>query len=570
MPRAFSRSLIGLAAALFAVPVLAQEGADGGLSIPVTATAQPGEAGAEVVRESGLAVEPAAPPMAEPDAGVPAAPVPAPGEPAKVAALLAIPPASPSVMTERGLSAGVSAWLRGSGSYASPFPVDSDLNRVQPNPVEVRLRVTPELRYRGFGLVAEVDALTGAIPRSLPSESLVGRNRMPVLIFHPIELRQLYAEFRWKTGLFRVGQQTSDWGLGLLANGGARDNGPGDFNQTRFGNLTWRALVAGRPLFGLGGAWRALELALAGDLIVRDNFAEFSLGDRAFQGVLSARFKKDEEHWFGVYAVYRKQTNVNVSDGGKTTEVAVIDAAGSWSFLEREDRALKIGAEVVGLIGSTTQARSDTAPIAAVRQFGAAAKSSYRYRDVQVYFDFGFMSGDQNPYDDRIENFRADRDFKVGLVLFDQVAAYQSARGSIRAQDKNLVGVAPEGADLLPTAGSLTGTWYVYPRLRVGPTDWLDIYGGPLLAFGTAAPTDPFNTRITGGTPVNALGAAGGRFLGTELDLGVQLRAKPWRSLLLSATVEGGLFLPGDAFKLPDGTVMAPVGLGRLVLSVKI
>jgi hypothetical protein len=103
-----------------------------------------------------------------------------------------------------------------------------------------------------------------------------------------------------------------------------------------------------------------------------------------------------------------------------------------------------------------------------------------------------------------------------------------------------------------------------------GPPTGSTCTAGRCWPFGTAAPTDALNSGVSGANSVNALGAQGGRFLSTELDLGVQLRAEPWRSLLLSATVEGSLFLPGDAFKFPDGMVTAQVGLGRLVLSLNI
>lgn len=45
-----------------------------------------------------------------------------------------------------------------------------------------------------------------------------------------------------------------------------------------------------------------------------------------------------------------------------------------------------------------------------------------------LLLDGGFASGDQNPYDARLQNFRFDANYKVGLVLFDQVLGYQSAR----------------------------------------------------------------------------------------------------------------------------------------------
>ena len=64
------------------------------------------------------------------------------------------------------------------------------------------------------------------------------------------------------------------------------------------------------------------------------------------------------------------------------------------------------------------------------------------------------------------------------------------------------------------------------------------------------------------------MGASPGNYLGTEVDIGVQARFRPLPEILMTATGEGGLLLPGDAFKDPAGGVMAPVGFARVRLSV--
>jgi hypothetical protein len=464
------------------------------------------------------------------------------------------------------LTAGLAASARISYQGATPFPLD---DRSQPTtiaPLLTRVRVTPEIHLKGFGLIGEADTATGAIIGT-PSPDVVG-TRVPYPAITALDLRKLYLEYKWASGAFRVGLQTQSWGLGMLANDGAKDPEAGDFGQQQFGNTTYRALFAVRPLFQLGGMFRAFETALAADLINRDNFGEFVKGDRAFQGVLALRLAKDADNTLGVYAVYRNQRNINSTDGGKATDVLVIDAAGKWEFFKRRNRVLKVGFEALTINGTTTQARNENAAVLRVQQFGAAAKVSYRLHRLTLLADWGFASGDQNPQDDRVENFRFDRDFKVGLVLFDHVMAYQSARAGVRASDPNLVGIAPEGADLLGTAGSITGVWYLFPRVKYGLFEWLDVYGGPLFAFSTARLADPFNARIGGGTAINPLGGRPGMYMGTEVDLGVQARYRPIPELLITATGEGGLFLPGDAYTLPTGGVMGPVGFGRLRLSI--
>jgi len=41
-----------------------------------------------------------------------------------------------------------------------------------------------------------------------------------------------------------------------------------------------RGLLIGRPLFSLGGGWRAVEPLVAADLVVRDGTADLYQGDR--------------------------------------------------------------------------------------------------------------------------------------------------------------------------------------------------------------------------------------------------------------------------------------------------
>lgn len=484
-------------------------------------------------------------------------------------------PAEPST----GLTVGLTGSARASYQSATAFPIDATGELAKLEPLLTRFRVAPDLHLGPLGLFLEADAITGAIagaydvasdlPDSLKSKASISR-RVPYLPLSALELRKLYLEYRWEAGVFRVGQQMLNWGLGLLANDGAKDPEAGDFGQKQFGGLTYRAQLGARPFFHRGGAWRAFETGFVADLVVRDATADFAKGDRAFQGIVAVRFAKDDNNFIGAQGVYRSQTNIFVTDGGKQTHLTVLDFAGRWELLKRPERSFKIGWELAGITGTTTQARNENAAVLRLAQFGFALKSAYRIRRFTLFLDGGFASGDQNSSDDRVENFRFDRDYKVGLILFDQVLAYQTARSGARASDPDLAGLAPEGADLLGTVGSVTGAWYLFPRAKQAVTDRLDVYGGPLFAFASAKLNDPFNSRLGGGTAINSLGGTPGSYLGTEWDLGAQMRFHPSKELLLSATAEGGVFIPGDAFSLPTSGVMGPVWCARLRLSASI
>jgi hypothetical protein len=556
------RNLPFLALACWCLPLAALAQADGGEAVRGAQSANPGsDTPADVDRKSGLETAPAA--GAEAPAATPAA---APAE--KPVMAPAAPPA-PAKDPDDEVQGKIGVWARVAFSAVSPVPVDDLGNQVRNFPLETRLRLAPEVHFKGFGFLAEADAATGVVVGG-PDRELVGE-RTSERPFQPVELRQLYLQYKWKSGVFRVGQQTSNWGLGLLANSGSKDAEPGDFGMVRYGSLNWRALLAARPFYHLGGMWRAIEPVLAADLVFDDSNARYLEGDRAFQGVFALRFAQDNDNYAGVYVAVRRQRREGVTDGGRATDVVALDFAAKWQFFKKEDRVLNLGFEIVTINGTTTQARNENADVLQVHQWGMAGKLNWKMKRGGFHFDFGYASGDQNPSDDRIESFRMDRDYKVGLILFDEILGHQTARAGVRASDPMLVGVAPEGADLIGTRGAITGAWYLFPRIKLSPTEWFDVWGGPLFAFSTAKLTDPFQTRLQGGISHNALGGTPGSYLGTELDLGVQARWNPHEKVTVTFQIEGGLFLPGDAFVGADNqTIMPPVGLGRAKVAVNL
>jgi hypothetical protein len=514
------------------------------------------------------AAEPVATPVAEPVAVTPvAAPVAAPVEPAPAAAT---EPAATAEKKGLGVNAGafevkIAANLRLAQTMSSTLVLD-DLGTAQRvTPFEMRIRLGPEIKWKDLSLITEFDLATGAI-FGTPDDTVVA-SRVPTPNFKAAELRQLYLQYRWATGGARLGVQTSNFGLGMLANAGAKDAEAGDFGIQHGGSVVARAAILGRPLFSLGGAWRAVEPLAAFDLVVHDATAELLQGDRALQGILGLRFNVDDDHVFGITAIYRNQRRDNAAPAERSTDAFVGDLFARWTVMKTADSSLTLSGELAAITGTTTNSRSDNAEVLGVRQLGVVGKVNYKKGRFGILFDGGFASGDQNPYDTTISNFRFDANYKVGLVLFDQVLGYQTARSGWRAADPQLSGVAPEGVDLLPSAGAVTGAWYLFPRAKYGFADWIDVYGGPLFAFTTAQLTDPFNTRLNGGTPVNYLGAKPGNYLGTELDLGVAVRFSPATYLNVSATLEGGVLLPGDAFKMASGATMGAVGVGRLRLA---
>ena len=220
---------------------------------------------------------PAAEPVVPP--GEPAAPVVSPVAPVETAPAA---PVTPAVEKKGlGLTAGqfevkIAATLRLAQTMTSSIVLDDLGTSEQLTPFEMRIRLGPELKFKAFSLISEFDVATGAIFGT--PENTVVASRVPTPNFQAAELRQLYLQYRWATGAARLGVQTSNFGLGMLANAGAKDAEAGDFGIQHGGAVVARAAIAGRPLFSLGGAWRAVEPIAAFDLVVRDATADLLAG----------------------------------------------------------------------------------------------------------------------------------------------------------------------------------------------------------------------------------------------------------------------------------------------------
>ena len=121
-------------------------------------------------------------------------------------------------------------------------------------------------------------------------------------------------------GIVRVGQQPNHWGMGILANDG---NHPTLFGDYRYGSISERILFATKP----GGESSDFVIALAGDLVFRDQNAKLARGDQAFQGVLAAYWERGQNQ-VGVFSTLRRQRTDRAS-APFSTYTDAIDAAAS-------------------------------------------------------------------------------------------------------------------------------------------------------------------------------------------------------------------------------------------------
>ena len=474
------------------------------------------------------------------------------------------------------------------------------------------LRVTPRLQIRDtLELVAQVDVLTGVLFGELAhGTSADATPRNDYNGFGNLQPRWLYAQYRLPFGVVRLGQQPNHWGMGILANDGDH---PTLFGDYRYGAISERMLFATKP----GGADSDFYVALAGDLVYRDNIARLSRGQQAFQGVLAA-FYEHGYNKLGIFSTLRHQQNDKTSGSAlfpytDTLDALAIDVhgrfavpvpgqdaflygeaeaayiSGSTNFLRTADQALEGGktsirsyggAAAIGIVhrsfatGMWADAegknRDEGAKRTSMHYLGKASARGVPFGDLVAQLELGYASGDADPYDGTQRRFAFDPNHKVGLLLFDEVLRFQTARSATAAADPLLTNAnrPTPGIDLLPTNGGVAGAQYVNPTFIFRPRHFFDIKGGMVIAQSTSEVVDPYRLG-TAGSYVNYRGGDRRRKdLGVEFDVGFEGRFPLDYDLKVVVGAQAGLLLPGGALENADGERLPPqwIAIGRLGL----
>lgn len=409
--------------------------------------------------------------------------------------------------------------------------------------------------------------------------------------YENVQPRWLYVEWLSPVGLLRVGQQPSHWGMGLVANDGDH---PSLFGDYRYGNIVEQVLFATKPL----GVKSPFVVAVAGNLVYRDNYAILVNGQQAWEGILAA-FYEDGPDMLGLYGVYRTQTQNETSEAYATyndyLNVGVVDVAGHFArpVALPGETAYVFGAfEGAMEFGSTNIERTVDYPNTTIRTYGGAATAGVVLADREAVaaaplhkgdrpdlwgrvvgqVEVGYATGDANPNDGIEKRFVFDPNHKVGLLLFDEVMRWETARASAAAQDPQLANSSRPfpGASLLPSNGGVFGAQYIYPTALYRPRRWLDLKAGAVVAQTTADLVDPYQA-VTKGNYVNYQGGNPQRHdLGVELDGGFEARIDAGEHLRFQLGAQAGVLFPGGAFDNAAGaTLNTPwVAIGRLGLQL--
>ena len=457
------------------------------------------------------------------------------------------------------------------------------------------LRFTPTLQLGSqVKLVGQLD-LTGLLLGDAAHDTWADQTpRDQYDAFSNLQARWLYLEWLTPVGLLRAGQQPSHWGMGLVANDGDH---PSLFGDYRYGNIVEQVLFATKPL----GKQSPFVVALAGNLVYRDNVASLVNGDRAWQGILAAFYEQGPD-MLGLYGVWRHQTRDRSSEPAyfpyaDTIDVGVVDVAGHFArpIAVPDDTAYVFGnIEGAAEVGSTNAERTvyqaASGEKTSIQAYGGAASLGVviaghdpraappkvagvrpdLYGKIVAQVEVGYASGDANPNDTSEKRFVFDPNHKVGLLLFDEVMRWQTARASVAAQDPNLSNGnrPPPGTGLLPSNGGVFGASYVYPTGIYRPRPWLDLKAGAVIAQTTSDYVDPYRVA-TQGAYVNYSGGDPKRHdLGVELDGGFEARVALEYGLKLQLGAQGGVLFPGGALADATGATMKTpwVAIGRVGL----
>jgi hypothetical protein len=428
-----------------------------------------------------------------------------------------------------------------------------------------RFRLSPSFNFKDeFLIFAEADLLLYpfgdepvGVERASDFRTHFGELRNWRSWFNP---RQLYMEFHLPFGIVRAGQMGSYWGAGILANDGTHDP---VFGVTFGGDLVERVLFATKPFFKLGNKYaKDLTVAIAGDLVYDDITAKLYKGDLAWQAVAALRWSYGDQA-AGFYFVYRDQTKKD----GRYLDVFVCDWYLNLSLTMIEVLKGYMEAEFAYLTGETTLAYSLTQPKGHdVSQFGASGRVGLKWLEaIDFWLELGYASGDSNSYDGKIQQFTMDPNHRVGMILFPEVLAWQSARTAVLAGSDDLSGEDNPGIELLPSNGGVAGAFYFNPVLRGRPLKWLELNAGFVFARTSAYLVSAWEQKNRGRAANFLGGSVIRRNLGVEFDGSAWFHI-PVKYVGLGLGVEFGYFWPGDYFVDAAGHEMDDVWLisGRL------
>jgi hypothetical protein len=377
----------------------------------------------------------------------------------------------------------------------------------------------------------------------------------------PVFIRHAYGDVMTPVGLLRIGRQAMTDGASIAVNDG--DGRKNRFGIADQGNSADRILFATKPLEAFKRPSRrdltldkGLFVIFAYDRLVTND--PMAYADDLHNLIAAVRYRapalghaKDFEAQ--AFYAYRFSTEY-------TTEVSALGGrlaarVGDFTF----------GGEGTVVLGSTSEVSqalsfiNDDPDVAqAVRAIGARGVARWDQKLVSLYMESDYASGNGNPSQSApLTQFRFAEDTNVGLLMFKEVLAYQSARAAAAGVALlQQLGAKDFPVQAISTNGSFTNAFALFPQIDVHPVKNLLLRGGLLVAWAPAPVVDPIaSLEHSSAVPhfyngvVNYVGGAPDRFYGTEIDGRIQYRLFDH----FAADLEGAVLFPGSALEDANG-----------------
>jgi hypothetical protein len=376
----------------------------------------------------------------------------------------------------------------------------------------------------------------------------------------PLQIRRIYGELSLPFGLVRIGRQPTVEGMALLvADGDGRTN---RFGTSGDGDSVDRILFATKPLEGLKpeaerdtSRERGLFLLAFYDRVAQAEVRTF--GDD-LHGVGTGLQLKEPRPDLGTdlradaFYAHRWESEFD-------TSIHIVTLRG----MARAGK-LSAGAEAVHIRGATREVsdalsliNNDPVVRQTVSQWGARAVVRWDEPVWTAYVELDFASGDRNPNPgSELNQLYFAEDANVGLLMFERIVAFESARSSAAGVELlRRLGARTYPSERVDTEGSFTNALAIFPQFDLRPTRDLLLRAGVLLAWAPTGLVAPLETlKVRDGTEieddlVNFHGGRPGNFYGTELDARIE-----WKFLdHFLFDLEGAILFPGDALEDENG-----------------
>jgi hypothetical protein len=383
-----------------------------------------------------------------------------------------------------------------------------------------------------------------------------------------IQINWAYAEVLLPFGVLRVGRQP-------FANDGTVYTNDGRSGRNRWG-VSWYHSAADRILFGtkISEAFHMLAdpehvvdrsqdsgvfIGMAYDFLVMDQTQVFSddlmqVGGQLLWVEPSLQIGSAELRDIKMSATltYRFEDRFNTKIWGIPLFVSFgigpVDFRGEYLGAFGSSREIAVGFSEL-----TNQPVTDQT----IEGHAARVVVDVEVWDFTLSAEWGFSSGDADPRSSTaLTTFSWPRDTNLGMLLFEHIVSFQSAR-SAAVGIENLRALDSPSFPLteVATDGRATNVNAFFPQIFYDPLDNLRLKAGVLLAWSHTDIVDPIQTSLAwdgeriDDDAVNYWGGKPGRYWGTEIDLGFEYRYADFMEFVL----EGAYLIPGDGLKDENG-----------------